>query len=143
MKKGDLLFVYGTLRRGERADLTNQFRGVVNEHVGPARANGLIYHLGGFPGVKLVGKGASGRRFNKDAPVVHGDVFRLSSDVICHALDSYEGYPNLYNRVQVPLDTGETAWMYVYNHEVEQSQLIASGDWKARVQRTNGRKEAA
>lgn len=124
MKKGDLIFVYGTLRHGERADLSrkaSQF-GVV--YIGIDEINGKMYHMGAFPGVK-----ASAGEFNSDNPTVFGEVFLATDTSIMAVLDAYEGYPNLFNRLQTMTRGGRLVWVYVYPHPTNDEQLIAGGDW--------------
>ena len=53
-------------------------------------------------------------------------------DTILPDLDSYEGYPCLFDRVLVELP-GCSAWMYVYNGEVRDEDLLVLGEWDTRV----------
>lgn len=124
VKKGDLLFVYGTLRVGESNDLT-KFED--STPAGKTRINGLLYNLGWFPGVKLT-EGAS-LSFLPGEPTVTGDVFEIGSAKLVDRLDSYESYPSLYNRVQVDTEDGRTVWVYTYNYNVSEDQRLHSGDW--------------
>lgn len=122
MKKGDFLFVYGTLRPGESASLMGR-AGV--DYLGKDMICGSIFDLGWYPGVKLDGGG-----------MVTGDVFVITDDAIVSELDSYEGYPSLYGRSQVPTMSGSgVVWIYTYNHTVKSDQRIESGDWQARETR--------
>ncbi len=122
MKTGDLVFVYGTLRQGEGADLT---RWEGTEFVRPDCINGRLYHLGGFPGVKT-----EAGVFCPGSPSVRGEVFRVNDAGTLSGLDRYEGYPSLYDRIQTMTASGETVWVYVYNGFVDDKMLIASGDWR-------------
>jgi gamma-glutamylcyclotransferase (GGCT)/AIG2-like uncharacterized protein YtfP len=122
MKQGDLLLVYGTLRKGQSADLSRNSRA---EFIGVDQINGLLYELGWFPGVKTV----ESITFDPDKPTVTGDVFKLHSDDLVEALDSYEGYPNLYSRVQTTSRDGRTVWVYVFNGIVHQDNFIPDGNW--------------
>lgn len=136
MKKGDCIFVYGTLRRGERADLAKQARNFSVDYMGTDRINGRLYHLGSFPGVKIIG---SDLPFTDEMETVTGEVFRVRDVSIGAMLDAYEGYvppedrkpeyPGLYDRRQVQSDKGRTVWVYTYNHPVIEEQRIESGDW--------------
>lgn len=128
MKKNDFLFVYGTLRRGERADLSTGRSNHAVDYMGRDKVNGMIFNLGSFPGAKIV----TGD-FDPSLPVIVGDLFWIRNESITAVLDAYEGYPSLYNRVQVPTEGGKTAWIYTYNHEMSRDRLIHSGDWKERV----------
>lgn len=124
MKKGDLIFVYGTLRKGERADLNKQASQFGVTYIGEDCINGKLYHLGAYPGVKT-----EAGVFCPDKPLVYGEVFRARDTSITAMLDAYEGYPYLYDRLQTETDKGRTVWVYVYNHPVTSDQQIESGDW--------------
>lgn len=107
MKKGDFLFVYGTLRRGQSADLTRTGAALF---VGPDRVSGTLFSLGGFPGVKL-----EGETFDADKPAVVGECFLIEDDALTARLDHYEGHPNLFCRKVVKTESGRDAWVYEYN----------------------------
>lgn len=134
MKKGDSIFVYGTLRRGERADLSKQARNFGVDYVGLDKINGQLYHLGGFPGVKTIDEGEP-FIWDKALPCVVGEVFRIRDLSIAAMLDAYESYRaddptgGLYNRCQVGTEKDRKVWVYTYNHPVIDDQRIESGDW--------------
>lgn len=130
MKKGDFVFVYGTLRRGERADLARQQHHFDARYVGEDKICGNIYDLGWYPGAKEVAD------FNLDGNIIHGDLFKVQNDALCVLLDAYEGYPHLYNRQEVLTEGGRKAWVYTYNGEVSAEALIPSGDWTKRTFKT-------
>lgn len=123
MKTGDLLFVYGTLRTGERADLSHN---PLAKPAGSTRINGELYSVGWFPGVKLPDESLS---FDSSQPTVTGDVFEVTSDKLVTMLDHYECYPSLFDRSQVDTEDGRTVWVYTYNAEVHSDSRIPSGDW--------------
>lgn len=126
MKKGDHIFVYGTLRIGQRADLSRK-SGVVP--VGPDRINGSLYALGWFPGVKL-----SGEDFNDASPAVVGDVFVIEDESITHVIDLYEGHPGFFMRKPHKTEQGRTAWVYEYQGDIAYAATeIPSGDWLERI----------
>lgn len=131
MKKGDRVFVYGTLRRGERADIRKFCaRDVIFccDDVISAR----MYHIGSFPGVKLV---AGEKVWQPRLPSVVGEVFRIIHPSVTALLDAYEGYdadhPEMghYDRCEVETKSGLLVWVYLYNPMVIPDQLIESGDW--------------
>jgi gamma-glutamylcyclotransferase (GGCT)/AIG2-like uncharacterized protein YtfP len=131
VRKGSLLFVYGTLRRGASSDLSRE---PLVEFVSGDSVNGKLYNLGWFPGVKEVacsGADAKPQNFDPGEASITGDVFRILDDRVVSHLDAYEGYPNLYNRVETETADGKHVWVYTYNHNVEDRQLIPSGDWIA------------
>ncbi len=120
----DLLFVYGTLR----PSLAGGVRELVASLVpaGAATMPGLLYDLGGYPGM-VAGDG-----------LVHGELLRLSSPDELAALDAYEecGGPNpLYHRAVaiVRRENGEqaTAWAYFYMRSVAGKTRIHGGDYLA------------
>lgn len=125
MKKDDLVFVYGTLRRGMGADLSAKPN---NTFICPDRINGEMYNIGWYPGVvdvtpvELAG-------FNEGQPTIAGEVFRIDAQSLCTLLDNYEGYPDLYDRVQVSTENGLTVWVYTFNYDVSQKEPIPGGDW--------------
>lgn len=122
MKQGSVLFVYGTLRPGERASLESNRRVM---HLGEDRINGLMYHLGGFPGVTF-----DSGFFDDTLPAVVGDLFLLRDNDIVAQLDAYEGYPNLYGRRQTVTEGGRKVWCYFYRHVTEDMEPLRVGDWK-------------
>jgi len=132
MKKGELLFVYGTLLRGERADITKNILIHSTSLVRADEINGKLYHLGGFPGVKLVSAPESD--FNANLPIVKGEVYYIGDQSMVSILDHYEGYSEnhdgLYDRCQVLTKGGKLVWVYTYNGPVIDDQLIETGSWK-------------
>lgn len=122
MNRGDLLFVYGTLRPGNGAHDLFMSSGV--EHIGETRISGRMYSMGGFPGVRL-----DGRRFHSEGDVVTGDLFRITDDNLSSRLDQYEGYPHLYGRRLVETEQGEDAWVYEINMAPPETSRIPSGTW--------------
>lgn len=129
MKKGDEVFVYGTLRKGERADLSKNGSNFSVEYLGMDAINGKLYHLGAYPGVKLLQSLEIGD-FDQAQPLVTGEVFYIKDSSVGALLDAYEGYPHLYGREQVLSQDGRIVWVYVYNPMVIEDQLIETGDWK-------------
>lgn len=136
MKKDDLLFVYGTLRVGQSADLSDGRYSDGVEYVDSDVINGKIFDLGWFPGAKV-----TPGHFDTGAPSIIGDVFRLTDDAIIPRLDGYEGYPNLYDRVQTETASGRHVWVYVYNAHIPEERQIVSGDWL--LKENNGMPSAA
>lgn len=128
MKVGDLVFVYGTLRRGESSSLSESPRFAnLATFVGESRINGDIYKLGWFPGVKLP---EEQEPFDADKPTVVGEVFKIDALILPNMLDTYEGYPHLYGKKEVYTEHDHVAWVYTYNGGVEPETRIATGDWK-------------
>ncbi len=120
-----LLFVYGTLRpalaRGEPARLIQGLRAC-----GTATVRGLLYDLGGYPGL-VPGEGA-----------VRGDLLEITSPEQLAALDAYEecdGPDPLYRRELMPVVRAEGeeafAWVYLYARSLAAARLIPAGDYSA------------
>jgi gamma-glutamylcyclotransferase (GGCT)/AIG2-like uncharacterized protein YtfP len=85
------LFVYGTLKRGQR----NHRLLAGQEFLGEARTRPeyVLYHLGGFPG--LVHDLDSGQ-------AVRGELWRVDERVLPR-LDGYEGVPDLFVRQEIAI----------------------------------------
>lgn len=135
MKKGDCVFVYGTLRKGERADLSKHQGKFCVSYLGLDEINGKLYHLAAFPGLKLLP--SSQEEFNPKLPVVTGEVFLVLDPSIGAMLDAYEGVNHddpekgLYRREVVVTRRDRLVWTYVYNDPfVTEDQFIETGDWK-------------
>ena len=97
-----LLFVYGTLMRGGRAE--NHLSGC--EFIGKAILKDFaMYNQGWFPGI-----------VSQKGEWVEGELY-LIHDSDFPRLDQYEGEENLYRRELVPVETSSgplQAWTYVY-----------------------------
>jgi gamma-glutamylcyclotransferase (GGCT)/AIG2-like uncharacterized protein YtfP len=121
VKVGDFIFVYGSLRKGggKHYILQNGTRYICNDTLPDA----VLYNIPNgsfpFPGLKLVTKGSE----------VIGDVLEITDEFLPATLDRFEGYPELYSRQKVETNSGHVAWVYVFNHEVDEKNLITSGDW--------------
>lgn len=129
IKSGDLIFVYGTLMKGERASLYEQANQFGVAFVGDDEVSGVMYNLGSFPGVK----NARDVVFDGGAPRVIGEVYRVLDEKVGHRLDHYEGYPSLYTRRQVMTAKGRKAWVYEYAL-APRGDVIQSGDWRKRTE---------
>lgn len=116
MKKGDKIFVYGTLRPGRSAAIPPERA----KRLGVGRISGRLYDLGSYPGVIL-------SENNEDKVV--GDVLEILDDRLPQYLDYYEGYPDLYDRCQVTTEDDQTVWVYTYQGHVSHAQRIESGVW--------------
>lgn len=134
MRTGDLLFVYGSLRRGESNDLSR--REDIAEYVGQSRLNGTLHALGWYPGINLLDTLSTDGAFSEDIPCVVGDVFRIMSGVSAtEYLDMYEGHPSLFFRTRCILEDDKVSWVYSYPHEEEltSDNRVFSGDWSLRA----------
>ena len=122
----ELVFVYGTLRRGG----SNAFRMDGAEFVGPATVSGALYRISWYPGLVLDGDGR-----------VSGEVYRVGPELL-RALDEFEGLAageiegSEYRRVKVEADAGRhpdekrvEVWIYEWTGPVDGKNWIKSGDW--------------
>lgn len=122
MKQGDFLFVYGTLRRGERASLEDNSAVLFRSE---AKINGEMFHLGAYPGITF-----DPGFFDPELPVVEGDLFFIRDTSITPILDAYEGYPHLYGRTQTVTECGKKVWAYFYKGNLEGKEPLRVGDWR-------------
>jgi gamma-glutamylcyclotransferase (GGCT)/AIG2-like uncharacterized protein YtfP len=120
MSQGDesqpLLFVYGSLKRGQRAHhLLREL-----PWLGQAWLPGACLHdLGPFP-MAVLGEGR-----------IQGELYGVGETDLA-ALDRYEGAPRLYQRHWLSLEDGRGAWVYLGRpHQVRHVAPLASGCWLA------------
>lgn len=106
-----LLFVYGTLMRGEVAHDRLARAAFVDEHVTAPRFT--LYALGWYPGAAAGGSTA-----------IAGELYRVDAALL-DELAGYEGEE--YDAVEIPTSHGE-AWMYVYRGAP--GDVIVSGCWR-------------
>jgi gamma-glutamylaminecyclotransferase len=112
-----LLFVYGSLLRGEGAHgllPTGAFRGTVRTEPGHA-----LVDLGAYPGLVCEGSGQ-----------VVGECYAVSAADL-ERLDAYEDVPNEYVRTLVRLEDGREATAYRLAVP-SANRRIASGNWRER-----------
>ncbi len=136
----DLVFVYGSLKRGQS-----------NHHLiasacfeGEARAPGLVLHdLGPFPmaiAAALAGSAAWTEYENEASTVndsersnlsIQGEVFAVDGETL-QKLDRLEGVPRLYQRHRRQLHDGRHAWIYLGQpHQVRHVPALPDGQWPA------------
>lgn len=126
--KNEYIFVYGTLRKARKkhALLCEHAKFVEN-----AIFYGKLYLIQDYPAVIF--------SENSNDKVV-GEVYQLLNiEKALLILDEYEGvgeqfpFPNEYLRKQMPivLESGNhlNAWVYLYNHSLENKRRILSGDF--------------
>lgn len=134
----DSLFVYGTLMRGARSALGRGERARLareSRTLGPATVNGVLFDLGGYPGLVL-----DSARF----AVVHGELLRLHRATATFAwLDVYEGIGfggpggssrrDEYARKVAPVHRADGhrvwAWAYVFQGQRRGLNPIPEGRW--------------
>ncbi len=116
----DLLFVYGTLMRGERsAHRLADARFVREARTAP---HYWLAHMesGSYPA--LVEGGAD---------AVFGEVYEVATSVF-DELDVFEDVPDLYRRVRIQLGP-HRPWVYLFRSDAAVGlPRIPSGDWRRR-----------
>jgi gamma-glutamylcyclotransferase (GGCT)/AIG2-like uncharacterized protein YtfP len=110
-----LVFVYGTLRRGE----VNHRLLRDAAYLGPHRTEPCfaMFALGAYPGVTRNGSTA-----------IAGEIFRVNARGLSR-LDHLEDHPRLYDRILIPSPHGR-AWIYLFRGRVAGRMVIRSGDWR-------------
>ena len=119
MHGDDLIFVYGTLRRG-----------------------GSHHRL--LDGARMLGPWTSGPHYNmldrriewdllSQKERVIGEVYRIEHGML-PALDAYEGCPGDYRRVRITTPYGE-AWLYLWDRAAPPAPVVPGGDWLRHLSR--------
>ncbi len=114
------LFVYGTLRRGERADVSKKCAAT---YVGVARARGKMFRVEDHPGMV---------ESDDESDKVIGEVYRLEDALRAWpVLDEYEGDEFERSVTSVRMADGQIlqAWAYFYRGDTSQKDRISSGDY--------------
>ncbi|MBV2130764.1 gamma-glutamylcyclotransferase family protein [Arsukibacterium indicum] len=131
----DYLFVYGTLRqRAQRRAAGNRCYQLLLKHaslLGQGRLQAKLFLVDYYPGA-VPDHGPAWQ--------VTGEVYQLQQpELLLAELDKYEacgpGFasPTEYLRLKqhITLQNGEivTAWVYVYNHPIDELEQILTGDF--------------
>ncbi len=119
MNNTTLLFVYGTLLRGERNHpkmATSKFLGET------ATSNGLeLRDLDRYPGMVKAGRGC-----------VQGELYEIDPPVLAE-LDELEGHPNHFWRTTISLADGRKVQAYLLGDDFARgAPVIKTGDWLQR-----------
>lgn len=126
-----ILFVYGTLQRGECSDISR--KKPAPRYLGEGRVRGWLYDLGHCPALVL----------DEAGPVVQGEVFELESSLF-DELDEWEAKCGEFALVEHPvsiLSTAEVsavknpATCLIYHwggQSAPVAKLVASGRWHGR-----------
>jgi len=122
----ELVFVYGTLRRGA----SNHFRMAGAEFIAPGAIRGRMYRFDWYPGLVV----------DAAADELVGEVFSVGP-ILLAELDLFEGLSageiegSEYRRVRVSVDCGAghgsplSAWVWEWRGPVDEAKRITSGDW--------------
>ena len=80
-----LVFVYGTLRRGGAGAMSIRFPH--SKFIADAKVSGSLYDLGAYPGLLL----------NESNSFVIGEVYEVDDEIL-HKLDDFEAASNYWRR---------------------------------------------
>jgi gamma-glutamylcyclotransferase (GGCT)/AIG2-like uncharacterized protein YtfP len=113
------VFVYGTLRAGERNH--RLLNGAAFVGLARTEPRFRMVDLGHFPAIVAGG-----------STPIEGEVYEVDGAMLAR-LDQLEGHPRFYTRTPIPLADGSEALAYLLRPtQVEGRPLIASGNWLAR-----------
>lgn len=120
----ELVFVYGTLRRGG----SNHFRMANAQFVSTGTIRGRMYRIDWYPGLIL----------DEAGDEIHGEVYTVDTEEL-QTLDIFEGVSageyegSEYRRVQTTVVQQDsmilTAWVWEWLGRVDESQKVSDGDW--------------
>ena len=108
------VFVYGTLKRGQRNNHYLQGAEFVSRFTTASRYS--MYAFDGYPAVCLNGRHA-----------IHGEIYHVDDQQFL-LLDELEWYPRFYQRLEIPTGHGE-AWMYYVRRELCRGKKLLRGHW--------------
>ena len=124
MSDPQLVFVYGTLRRGG----SNHFRMAGAEFVASGTITGRMYRIDWYPGLVLDGAGDE----------IHGEVYSVNPELLA-TLDVFEGLSageiegSEYRRVQTAVIQRDSqpvnAWVWEWLGLTDECQRLTDGDW--------------
>lgn len=116
---------YGSLRRGMHNWPVNGMGNGKLVGLGKTDNNYNLYDLGSFPSVSLA--------HDSHGTQVVVEVYEAPADHtgMTGAYDRLEGYPNFYNRTEIPvtLDNGDTLTAWIYHIDEEGHRPVEGGDW--------------
>ena len=117
------VFVYGTLRKGQRNDIN--LRTPPPVFIGSAGVKGQLYNRGWYPGIRLGSEQS-----------VLGEVYQVSAQLLAQLDELEEVAPvpsGEYQRIQMKVEcAGQQLVCDIYElseHCAAQSTPIAEGDW--------------
>ncbi|ACY49855.1 Gamma-glutamylcyclotransferase family protein YtfP [Vibrio alginolyticus] len=112
-----LVFVYGTLRKGECNHHFLSSAQFLGQHETDAQF--ALYDLGPYPALSV------GQRS------IQGEVYLIDDETLSE-LDKLEDVPVEYRRESIVTPFGQ-AWIYLYQDTEQLTEEIASGDWCQKV----------
>ena len=124
MNSSELVFVYGTLRRGG----SNHFRMAGAEFVAAGSVRGSIYRIDWYPGLVL----------DEEAGDVIGEIYQVEPALLAE-LDLFEGLPageiegSEYRRVRTEASSADGrkfhAWVWEWLGPIDSAKKVTGGDW--------------
>lgn len=124
MSDPQLVFVYGTLRRGG----SNHFRMDGAEYIASGTIMGRMYRIDWYPGLVL----------DEAGDEIHGEVYSVGLELLS-ALDVFEGLSagdiegSEYRRAKTIVIRRDSqpaeAWVWEWLGETSESQRLVDGDW--------------
>lgn len=128
----EFIFVYGTLRKATRSEM-HKLLAKSSDFVAEAVFNGKLYDVVGGP---------AAIPSENTSDLVRGELYAIKPQQqtqLLTVLDEYEGYNpadlthSEYRRekrtIMLPDCRSISAWIYLYNGQLENSRLILSGDF--------------
>lgn len=112
----ELVFVYGTLRRGG----SNHFRMADAGFVETGVLRGRLYRIDWYPGLVM----------DADGDEIQGEVFAVEHEKLAE-LDAFEGqeYRRIRATVKTPYGVPMKAWIWEWLMPTDEAQRISGGDW--------------
>jgi len=112
------VFVYGSLKNG----YGNNVLLMDSEFVQKDKTASNVWDLrcwGGFPAA-----------YKSGSDQIQGELYKVDLSTM-RSLDSLEGFPHFYNREEVLLESGQTAWIYFIDEHKEDKtgEYCPNGIW--------------
>jgi gamma-glutamylcyclotransferase (GGCT)/AIG2-like uncharacterized protein YtfP len=128
VRAGDLFIFYGLLKQGAAGAPDALGLEVAGEFLGACRFRATMLDLGGFPGIV------------PGDTLCHGVRWRVKDAGVVPAMDEFEDVTDdpatsLYLRRKVAVldeggsETGEQAWIYIYNQKTDGFAILLDGNW--------------
>jgi gamma-glutamylcyclotransferase (GGCT)/AIG2-like uncharacterized protein YtfP len=108
------VFVYGTLKRGQRNDHYLHAAEFVGHFTTTSSYSMFVFD--DYPAVCLHGRHP-----------IRGEIYHVSDEQF-RLLDELEWYPDFYQRIEIPTDFGD-AWMYIVRRHLCRGKQQIEGVW--------------
>jgi gamma-glutamylcyclotransferase (GGCT)/AIG2-like uncharacterized protein YtfP len=114
-----VIFVYGTLRRGQSN----------HAELGNAR---FLREVATAPRYELVDLGEYPALLESGSTAVLGELYEVDEDLLAR-LDVFEGVPALYQRRAIALQDGQAEGYVMRRRNAARAPRLAHGDWAAQT----------